>query len=324
MIEKSFVRTGGPSAKRGWRSVFIPALAVIALSVFLAICKPTFFSITNLKNLLVQTSSNGIMAFGVTFVLISAGVDIAMPQVMLLSSVAGAIAMRATGSIALGIIAIFATAICCGSISGWLVAKCGMMPFIATLVMKILADGMSILISNSETIPVPSAFTSVGNGMLFGFLPTSILALLIIGVFMHLVLRRTVYGRRLYAIGNNKNAAYSVGINEQLMRFSVYVVSATTAAIGGIILTSRLGSASLTMVSDSSNLDIVCAAIVGGASTYGGVGSIRGAFLGALLIAFIQNITNLFGLSTFTMYMIKGAIILLCTYYDRVKSVSRR
>lgn len=303
------------------RSFAIACVAVLAiLMLFLFLSKPAFFQLENIKRILIQASSTGIMTFGLTLVLITGGIDISMPMMLLLSSVCGALVMQKTGSVFLGILAIFLIALLCGSINGLAVARFRMMPFMVTLVMQGVAEGAATLICYSATYTVPERFIRVGNGVLFGFLPVPVLYLLVLGVFFHLLLNHTAYGRYIFGTGINAEAVSTCGINTGLIKFSCYAIAGLTTGIGALITTARLGSASLMMVSDSTSLDIVCAAVIGGASIYGGVGSIAGAFVGALIITIIQNLINLFGLNTFTMYIIKGIIILLCTYYDLVKT----
>lgn len=282
--------------------------------------KPAFFQLENMKRILIQASSTGIMTFGLTLVLITGGIDISMPMMMLLSSVCGAMVMQKTGSIFLGIAAIFLIALLLGSVNGLAVARFKMMPFMVTLVMQGVAQGAATLICYSTTYTVPPAFIQIGNGTVLGFLPVPILYLALLGILFHLLLNHTAYGRYIFATGINAQALSTCGINTALIKFSCYALAGLTTGFGAMITTARLGSASLMMVSDSTSLDIVCAAVIGGASIYGGVGSIAGAFVGALIITIIQNMINLFGLNTFTMYIIKGAIILLCTYYDLAKT----
>lgn len=313
------LQAGKGTAKRGlFVAVCLAFLA--ALMAFLLIAKPAFFQIENIKRILIQTSSTGIMTFGLTFVLITGGIDISMPMMMLLSSVCGAMVIQKTGNLALGIFTILFIGFLCGSINGYAVSRFKMMPFIVTLVMQGVAEGAATLICYSTTYTVPETFIQIGSGTILGFLPVPILYLLVLGIFFHILLNNTAYGRYVYGLGINAEAASTCGINTSLVKYSCYAIAGLTTAIGAIITTARLGSASLMMASDSTSLDIVCAAIIGGASIYGGVGTIPGAFIGALLITIIQNVINLFGLNTFTMYIIKGSIILLCTYYDSVKA----
>ncbi len=290
------------------------------LLLFLYVKKPAFFQIDNIESILVQTSSTGIMTFGLTFVLVTGGIDISMAMMMLLASVCGAMITQHTGNIFAGIVAMFLTGALCGSINGICVSRFRMMPFIVTLVMQGVAEGAATLICYSSTYTVPASFIRIGNGKLFGFLPVPIVYLFILGFIFHILLSRTAFGRYVYGIGINEEAASTCGINTPKIKYLCYLIAGLTTGIGALITTARLGSASLMMVSGSTALDVICAAIIGGASIYGGVGTISGAFIGGLLITVIQNLINLFGLNAFTMYIIKGCIILLCTYYDSVKT----
>lgn len=309
----------GRISKRS-RFMIVCLAALAALALFLYIKKPVFFDLENIKRILLQASSTGIMTFGLTLIMITGGIDISMPMIMLLSSVCGAMVMQKTGNVFHGIAVIFLVSLICGSINGIAVSRFHMMPFMVTLVMQGVAEGVATLICYSTTYTVPATFIKIGNGTILGFLALPILYLAVLGVIFHLLLNHTAYGRYIFGTGINADAISTCGVDTAMIKFSCYAIAGLTAGIGAIITTARLGSASLMMVSDSTSLDIVCAAVIGGASMYGGVGSIIGAFVGALIITVIQNLINLFGLNTFTMYIIKGVIILLCTYYDLAKT----
>ena len=301
----------------------IGAVLVVAGLLILYKVKPVFFSLENIKSILTQTSTLCIMAFGLSFVLVAGSMDISLPIMMLLSAVVGGLVIESTGNIALGIVALSLTSIACGAVSGFFISKMNMLAFMTTLVMQIIASGIANLLAQSRTISLPAAFTKL-NTSIGGILPIPVFIMAGIGIILHFVLKKCVFGRSLFAIGINKAAADTCGIPVSKYLFITHILATFMAGFSAIIMMSRLGSVSLMMVTDSTGLDVVCAAIVGGASIYGGSGSIMGAFLGSALISTIQNIINLFGIDTFTMYLIKGAIILICTYIDMIKTRMRR
>lgn len=310
--------------KKENRFFFITLLVMLIGMVIIAVKRPSFYSLNNLKNVLIQNSSLCVMSIGLTFILITGGIDISMPKVMCLAAVTSATLMRASGSVVVGVLTMFAVAVVCGAINGLAVSRFRMLPFIVTLAMQIMADGAATLISQSRTIPVPAGFAQIANGKI-GPVPNSITIMLAIIILAYFVLHRTKFGRWVYAIGVNKKTAYACGIPVDMVVFAVYVIGAATTAIGGIILMARLGGAVLAMASDTTFLDIICGAVVGGVSIYGGVGTIWGAVFGSLFVIILGNFLNLFGVEYFTALMIKGGIILLTTCYDTLrKKVSKK
>lgn len=297
---------------------------VIVLAGFLVLnhFKPSFFALNNIKNILIQGSATGIMTFGMTFVLITCGMDLSVTPVMSFASVMGAVVMQKTGNAILGILAILLTGILCGSINGISVAQFKMFPFVVTMAMMIIAQAAGTLISNSRTIPVPQEFIKIATGTIWG-IPIPVFLLFFFAIFFQLLLTKTTFGRGVYAIGINPDATTPCGLPSKGILFSAYAISGFTAAVGGIILTAKLGSASLSTASDSATMDVVCAAILGGVSIYGGTGSIVGPLAGAMFIVAMQNAFNLFGVNYYVALIVKGCIILAATLSDTILAKQR-
>ena len=303
---------------------FYGAICVFVLLFVVGVFNKTFLSIKNIESILIQTSAVAIMAIGQTYVLVAGGIDLSIPSIMTLSSVVGAMVMKNLGiNPLLGLITMIIVALVCGLINGIAVARFKMMPFVVTLTMMMMADGAALLLTKSRSIKVPEAFWVFGAGKLFG-IPIPIIVMVIISLTAFIVLEKTIIGRRIIATGANRKSADTCGIDTKKCIVTAYIISSLSAAFAAIILTGRLGAASLSTASDGTSLDIICAAIIGGASLSGGVGSILGALGGALIISLLQNVMNLYGANYFASYMVKAAMILIVTWLDTILTKLRR
>lgn len=291
--------------------------------VVLSVIRPQFMTGSNIANILVQTSALALMAFGQTFVLVSGGIDLSIPSVMTLSGVAGALAVQQGAPPVAGIFIVFGVALVCGAINGVAVSRFKMMPFVVTLTMMIMADGAALLLAQSRSIPVPAEFRLFGNATILN-IPVSIIVMVVLCIILYLLLNKSMFGRWNFATGISRESANTCGIPTKLVLFSGYIISSIMAAFAALILTGRLGAASLSMASDGTSMDVICAAIIGGASISGGVGSILGALGGAFIISILQNVLNLFGANYFAALIIKAAVILIVTYIDTIKTRIRR
>lgn len=297
------------------------AVVLIVVAILLKIFVPKFYSISNLSNILEQVSTIGILAAGVAFVLVGGGMDISVSANLCCSAVVGSLVMKNTGNILLGVVVIFAMALAFGLLNGVAVAYFRMVPFIVSLSSMVVAEGLGVLLSQSKSVfGIPEAYLNALTVSLFG-IPLTIYVLLVVIVVYWLILNKSSLGRKIFAVGSKETTAVICGINTRVIKVITYLVSALSAAIVAIFLTARLGCASMQMASDSTNMDALCSAILGGVSVYGGRGNIWGAFFGACIIATFSNVVNLLGISYYTSLMIKGFVIILITYYDarRVK-----
>ncbi len=313
-----------PVANRSkWRSDrwlrFLPVILLIVVLLLLALFVPNFFTTRNIVNILMQASALGIMAIGITPVLIGGGIDLSIPSVMALGAIVGAMYMRDGGNPILAALLMLAVTSTAGVINGFSVAYLKMIPFVVTLAMMTVATGTSIWITNSVSVAgIPEAFIDTVLYRVW-IIPVPVIFLLIVSLIVTFWIKRSVYGRWLYAVGTNEPAARASGIPTARVLFGTYVFSSFFAGLASILLTARLGSAAATMGNDGVVLDVVSSAVVGGVSIYGGVGSPIGAVLGAIIITMISNSMNMMRVPFFTSLIVKGVVIITFVALDSLR-----
>lgn len=296
--------------------VLVPLVVALALLAVMQWQAPNFFRPNNLINILVQTSSLGVMAIGMCVVMIGGGIDLSIPANMAFSAVIGALAMR--WGMPVGIAVMLLTGAGIGLFNGLAVAIFGMTPFVVTLATMTVVGGATVWITNSQSLSdFPEIFFDI---MLArpGGIPVSVIILLVVAVVASLVMSSTVFGRWLYAVGLNPKAARVARVPLERVLLLTYVISGLLAGLAAAMLTARLGSASANLGNDGVVLDIVSACVVGGISIYGGSGRPIGAVLGALFIILIGNSLNQLGVSYFMNLVVKGVAIVAFICLDRL------
>ncbi|PTQ52790.1 MAG: Ribose ABC transport system, permease protein RbsC [Hydrogenibacillus schlegelii] len=296
-----------------------PLLGLIVLSVALALTTPHFLTVNNILNVLRQVSINALIALGMTFVILTGGIDLSVGSMLALS---GALA---AGMIHGGVPAVLAVALALfagaamGAANGVLVARGRLAPFIVTLATMTVYRGLTLVYTDGRPITgLGDAFGVIGRGYLFD-LPLPVLWLGLGFAGSYLLLNSTVFGRHVYAVGGNEEAALHSGVATDRIKIWVYTISGLTAAAGGIILTSRLNSAQPT-AGMGYELDAIAAVVLGGTSLSGGRGTLGGTLVGALIIGVLNNGLNLLNVSSFYQQVVKGAVILLAVLLDRSKA----
>lgn len=273
-----------------------------------------FLTKNNIINILRQISTNAIIAFGMTFAIVTAGIDLSVGSVVALSGTfcAGFIesGVPYVAAILLGLI--IGTA--CGVFCGYVISRTAIPPFIVTLAMMQMARGCSYIYSGGRPIRTPDAFGIIGNGYVFG-IPIPVIIMITLLIIMSLILSKSTFGRFVYAIGGNKEAAKFSGINTANVIWIVYILVGLMASISGIITASRLYSGQPT-VAQGGEMDAISATVLGGVSMSGGSGKIGGVILGALIIGVLSNGMNLLKVPSFYQLIVQGAIILLAVYVD--------
>jgi ribose transport system permease protein len=295
-----------------------PFIALLVLAAGLAILSPDFLTLGNLLDVARQVSINAIISFGMTLVILLGGIDLSVGSILAVSSLMVALLMQAGDSAGLAtLIGILAGALM-GAVNGLLVTKGRVAPFIATLGTMTLLRGVALVLSQGSPISgFPSVlFSALGGGYFLRVIPLPVVWMLALFAILWFVLDRTVFGRHVYATGGNPEAASLSGVNVDRVQILVYTLSGFTAAVAGIILTSRLDSAQPT-AGAGYELDAITAVVLGGTSLAGGRGWIFGTLLGALLIGVLNNGLNLVGVSAFYQQVIKGSVILLAVLLDR-------
>lgn len=279
---------------------------------------PYFLTSSNLLNVVRQSSIIGVMAIGVTFVILSGGIDLSVGSVMALSGMIAAGTLQNGSGMLVAVLAALGVGIAAGLVNGILVTKGGITPFVVTLGMMSIARGLTLLYSNGYPISGFSpAYRFIGGGVILG-IPLPVILFLLVVLVGWAVLTQTRLGRYTYAIGGNEETVKLSGINSDFFKTSVYVISGVTAAISALILTSRLNSAGPT-AGLTYELTVIAAVVIGGTSLSGGRGTVWGSLIGALLIAVINNGMNLMGISPYFQELARGVIIILAVYVDRLR-----
>jgi ribose/xylose/arabinose/galactoside ABC-type transport system permease subunit len=290
-------------------------LALLAVCAFLTVATERFLTSSNLENVVVQSSVVGIAAVGGTYVIITAGIDLSVGSVVVLSSIVAASAMDNGTSGVLALLLCLAVGAGCGAFNGTSVTVLRLTPFIATLAVLAMGRGLALQISSGQTIfGFPSSFTFLGSGSLLG-LAMPLFVVLVLFVVGHLVLSRTTFGHQVYAIGGNREAARLAGIPVRRVEFLVYVLAGLCAGLAAIVLTGRLNSA-LPSAATGLELQVIAAIVIGGTSLFGGRGNLIGTFIGVLLIGVINNGLTLLNVSPFWVQFTQGAVIFLAVLVD--------
>ena len=278
-----------------------------------------FLEINNIRNVLNQISINAVIAFGMTLVILVNGIDLSVGSMVAVAGVALAVFFIELGiPLLLSYLLVLITGGLVGFSNGLMVTKIKLPPFIVTLASYQIFRGLAFLLVNGQAkFTTDESFKIIGNHFLFGFMPISILVMATCFLAYHLLLRRTVYGRHVYLTGGNEEAAIYSGVNVGRVRIVAYSLIGVSSAISGIMLASRLGSGSPN-VGVGYELDAIAAVVVGGTSFSGGVGTITGTLIGALILGVISNGLNLLGISPFFQQLVRGAIILGAVVLDSV------
>ncbi|MGN7137005.1 ABC transporter permease/substrate-binding protein [Streptomyces pseudogriseolus] len=292
--------------------------ALIVLVVAMSALSGDFLTADNLLNVGVQAAVTAILAFGVTFVIVSAGIDLSVGSVAALSATVLAWSATEAGiPVALAVLLAVATGIVCGLVNGFLVSYGKLPPFIATLAMLSVARGLSLVISQGSPIAFPDSVSHLGD-TLGGWLPVPVLVMVVMGLLTAFVLGRTYIGRSMYAIGGNEEAARLSGLRVKKQKLAIYAFSGLFAAAAGIVLASRLASAQ-PQAAQGYELDAIAAVVIGGASLAGGTGKASGTLIGALILAVLRNGLNLLSVSAFWQQVVIGVVIALAVLFDTVR-----
>ncbi|MFF1438435.1 substrate-binding domain-containing protein [Streptomyces sp. NPDC058295] len=315
---KSGAGAGGASAVRRLLLDNGALTALIVLVIAMSALSGDFLTTDNLLNVGVQAAVTAILAFGVTFVIVSAGIDLSVGSVAALSATVLAWSATQHGvPVVLAVVLAVATGIAAGLVNGFLIAYGKLPPFIATLAMLSVARGLSLVISEGSPIAFPDSVSHLGD-TLGGWLPVPVLVMIVMGLIAAFVLGRTYIGRSMYAIGGNEEAARLSGLRVKKQKLAIYALSGVFAAAAGVVLASRLSSAQ-PQAADGYELDAIAAVVIGGASLAGGTGKASGTLIGALILAVLRNGLNLLSVSAFWQQVVIGVVIALAVLLDTVR-----
>ncbi|MEW9673852.1 ABC transporter permease [Ammoniphilus sp. 3BR4] len=298
-------------------------LIFIAMVIAVSIITPAFLSSQNLINVVRQISFIGIVAMGVTMVIITTGIDLSSGSVIALVSVITASFAQGDHPLILALALGLGVGVLAGFINGTISAKGAIPPFIATLGMMIGARGLALLYSDGRPIGnLSESFLFIGQGEIAG-IPVPIIIFVIMGVISHLMLSKTRFGKYTYAIGGNEQAARICGINVDRYKIMIYTYAGFLSALAGIMLTSRI-SAGQPSMGVMYELDAIAAAVIGGTSLSGGIGTIPGTIIGALIIGVLNNSLDLMNVSSYWQQILKGIIIVSAVLIDSRKNKKKK
>ncbi|CCN36100.1 Monosaccharide-transporting ATPase [Vibrio nigripulchritudo SO65] len=300
-----------------WRQNIIYIGFVIIFLIFsVTLSDRGFLDPNNLLNIVRQTAMIAIMAIAMTFVLSSGEIDLSVGAVAGLTSVTVAMAID-VGGIGFGLLAGLATGIAVGVFNGLLTTKIGIPSFLTTLAMMGIAKGIAMWISDTAAVPIisPTYTWLFGSGSI-GIVPVLLIWTLVFAVIGHIVLKRTTFGRRVLATGGSETAARYSGINTKSVKFRVLVISSLAAAMAGMLYAGRLHSGRF-QLGEGDELSVIAAAVLGGTSLFGGMGTVIGTVVGALMIGLINNGLILMGLEFSQQLIARGAIIILAVALSR-------
>lgn len=298
-----------------------PFIGLLLIILVISILNPSFLTVSNILNVLRQVSINALIAFGMTFVILTGGIDLSVGSILAFSSAITA-SLLATGvdpfiAVFIGLI----VGAVLGAINGIVISKGKVAPFIATLATMTIYRGFTLMYTEGRPITGlgdSSFFEMMGRGYFFG-IPFPAVTMVFSFIILYIILKKTTFGRRVYAVGGNEEAAILSGIMADRIKIYVYSLTGFLSALAGVILTSRLNSAQPT-AGAMYELDAIAAVVLGGTSLTGGRGWIVGTLIGALIIGVLNNGLNLLGVSSFFQQVVKGGVILLAVLMDRKKN----
>jgi ribose/xylose/arabinose/galactoside ABC-type transport system permease subunit len=292
-------------------------VGLVGLCALLTILTPHFLTVSNLLNITQQTTINAIIAVGMTFVILSGGIDLSVGSIVALAGVVLGSALQAGLPVPVAIALSLAAGALSGLVNGLLTTRGGLPPFIATLGMMSIARGLALLYTDGRPISgFDAGFRSLATGSVL-MVPTPVILMVVIYIAAHFILMKTTFGRYVYAIGGNEEATRLSGVRVAFYKTMVYVLSGITSAIAAVTLTARLNSAQ-PIAGMMYELDAIAATVIGGTSLLGGSGTVTGTLVGALIMGVLRNGLNLLGISSFLQQVVIGAVIIAAVLVDSI------
>ena len=310
-------------------------MTLLLLILGFSLASPAFFSVNNALTVLLQTSVIGLLGIGMTMVIITGGIDLSVGSVLALSGVVSGLAVKAGVPVIPGMALGILTGAACGAFNGFVITRMKITPFVATLGMMLIARGIALQLTGAAPVSgLGDAFGVLGNGALFrvtemmpnGFprvifpgIPYPAILLLVMAGFGAYVLHRRQIGRHIYATGSNEEAARLSGVRVDWTKLYAYTMSGALAGLAGNVLMSRLVTAQPSE-GVMAELDAIAAAVIGGASLNGGVGTISGTMIGAFIIGILRNGLNMAGVSAFIQQIVIGFVVIGAVWIDQIRS----
>ncbi|MET0646838.1 MAG: ABC transporter permease [Pyrinomonadaceae bacterium] len=304
-----------------WQKIaeYVIVVAIVLESVFFALFAPQFLSLPNLVNIALSIAIVGILAVGMTAVILTGGIDLSVGSVAALAGIVAAMvaATNATGAVALSALAALGVGLAVGAFNGAMVAWFRVPPFVTTLAMLTICRGLAFVITDGRSVSdLPESFGLFGRE-LFLKVPVPVWLMLLVFAAGWFVLKRMTFGRYVYAVGGNREAAFLAGVNIKGVTMLVYVLNGLLVGLAGLVLASRLG-AGVPNAGIQYELDVIAAVVVGGTSLNGGRGSVIATLWGAVFIGVLNNGLNLAGIDPYMQRIALGAVILLAVLADQL------
>jgi len=306
--------------------------ALIIMFVFFSFASPYFFTFNNVVGILIATAVNGLLALGVTFIIISGGIDLSVGTVMTLCSVMSAVVVKNWGlSVPLGILAGILTGGFAGFVNGIMISKLKLPPFIATLGMLNVAKGLSLVITDLAPVyfPLETGFSNIAMGSVLGAIipgfeiPNGVLIMFGAAALAGLILTKTVIGRYCFALGSNEEAARLSGVNIVFWKIAIYTLGGLFVGVAGVVIAARLNSAQPAL-GQGYELDAIAAAVIGGISMSGGEGTMVGTIIGAFIISTLTNGLRILSVPQEWQIVVTGLIIISAVYIDIIRRRSKK
>ncbi len=295
-------------------------IGLVLMCIALSVITDSFLTSKNIFNVMRQISVNVFLACGMTMVILIGGIDLSVGSIIAVSGClcAGLITNNGIPSV-IAIILSIAVGTMVGMLNGFIIANTKIPPFIVTLAMMNIGRGFARIYTKATTILVTDdLFMWIGSGKIFGNIPIQMVFMIVVIVVTALLLNKTKFGRNIYAVGDNKQAAIYSGINAKKVTLLVFTLSGLFAACAGILSAARTFSGQFS-VGDGAEMDAISAVVLGGTSMTGGVGTIGGTIIGCLVIGVLNNGMNLLGIDSSWQYVVKGLVVLLAVYIDYIK-----
>ena len=303
-----------------WQRIaeYVIVIAIILESIVFAVMAPQFFSVPNLINVALSIAITGILAVGMTAVILTGGIDLSVGSVVALAGVVAAMIASDGGSaVLLGIVAALGIGLAVGFFNGVMIAQFRVPPFVVTLAMLTICRGLAFIVTGGRSIGnLPAGFAVLGRERVLG-LPIPVIVMIAVFAAGWFVLARMTFGRYIYALGGNPEATYLAGVNTKRVTLLVYVLNGLLVGLAGVVLASRLG-AGVPNAGLQYELDVIAAVVVGGTSLNGGRGSVIGTFWGAVFIGILNNGLNLAGIDPYMQKIALGLVILLAVLADQI------
>lgn len=312
-------RVGGGS--RALQAIYTYSALVVFVVVFavFSLLSDKFLEAQNILNILTQSSAIGIAAIGITFVLLVAGIDLSVGSVMFVSAAVAAELLASGFPVWSGFLAMAAVGLAVGLGNGFLSTRFAVPAFLVTLAVLYMGRGFGLLLTETRQVSLPESFLAVGQARVLG-IPLPVLVFAAVLVAAHLTLTRTPFGRHLYAIGNNREAAEKAGIRVRPTLISAYAISGLAAGIGGMVAVAQLGAVAPNFAEER-ELVVIAAAVLGGTSLFGGRGAVfPGTVLGAVLLLTIENGLNLINANPYVYPLVTASVIFLAVLADSVRT----